>query len=164
VGFGPPSFFFLFSLEGVGNMPLKIRVKPEGKIFAGGAVLKNVGNRPADLLILSDSPVLREDYMMNVDRQNESDVTNVYFLLQVIYLFKGKDKSMDTLVIDTVKSFAKLYPNHDNEVAQIIAHLEARESFKALKIAHHMLESQEGVNKGRAAAADSQPPSAPAAV
>jgi flagellar biosynthesis regulator FlbT len=134
-------------------MPLKIRVKPEGKIFAGGAVLKNVGNRPADLLILSDSPVLREDYMMNIDRRGESDVTNVYFLLQVIYLFKGKDKSMDTLVIDTVKSFAKLYPNHDAEVAQIIAHLEARESFKALKVAHNMLAQQEKAIQADAPAA-----------
>ena len=124
-------------------MPLKIRVKPEGKIFAGGAVLKNVGTRPADLLILSDSPVLREDYMMNIDRQNESDVTNVYFLLQVIYLFKGKDKPMDSLVIETVKSFAKLYPDYNDDIAQIIALLEAKESFKALKVAHGMLERYE---------------------
>jgi len=124
-------------------MPLKIRVKPEGKIFAGGAVLKNVGNRPADLLILSDSPVLREGYMMNIDRRSDSDVSNVYFLLQVIYLFKGKDKPMDNLVIDTVKSFAKLYPHYEAEVAQIIVLLEAKETFKALKVAHAMLAQYE---------------------
>ncbi|MDE1900403.1 MAG: hypothetical protein KGI37_02020 [Alphaproteobacteria bacterium] len=124
-------------------MPLKIRVKPEGKIFAGGAVLKNVGTRPADLLVLSDSPVLREDYMMNIDRSSESDVTNVYFLLQVIYLFRGKDKPMDTLVIDTVKSFARLYPQYAGDVEKIIAHLDAKETFKALRIAHSMLEQHE---------------------
>lgn len=120
-------------------MPLKIRVKPEGKIFAGGAVLKNVGTRPADLLILSDSPVLREDYMMNVSRRDESDISNVYFLLQVIYLFRGKDKPMDNLVIETVKSFAKLYPNYTDDVTQIIELLEAKDTFKALKVAHAML-------------------------
>jgi len=120
-------------------MPLKIRVKPEGKIFAGGAVLKNVGNRPADLLILSDSPVLREDYMMNIDRSTESDVNNVYFLLQVIYLFKGKDQPIDNLVMDTVRSFCKLYPAYETEVNQILTHLEAKESFKALKVAHNLL-------------------------
>ncbi|MDD3371368.1 MAG: flagellar biosynthesis repressor FlbT [Alphaproteobacteria bacterium] len=120
-------------------MPLKIRVKPEGKILAGGAVLKNVGNRPADLLVLSDSPVLREGYMMNIDRRDESDVSSVYFLLQVIYLFRGKDKPMDTFVVETVKSFAKLYPHFEADATQIIAHLEARESFKALKVAHSML-------------------------
>jgi flagellar biosynthesis regulator FlbT len=136
-------------------MPLKIRVKPEGKIFAGGAVLKNVGNRPADLLILSDSPVLREDYMMNIDRRGESDITNVYFLLQVIYLFRGKDKPMDSLVIDTVKSFAKLYPVYDAEIAQIITLLEAKESFKALRVAHVMLESYEKSTRAAAAAATS---------
>src|ERR1700743_2112029 len=103
-------------LEGVEAMPLKIRVKPEGKIFAGGAVLKNVGTRPADLLILSDSPVLREDYMMNIDRRNDSDANNVYFLLQVIYLFKGKGKPLDHLVIETIKSFARLYPHLTSEV------------------------------------------------
>lgn len=140
-------------------MPLKIRVKPEGKIFAGGAVLKNVGKRPVDLLVLSDSPVLREDYMMNIDRRDESDVTNVYFLLQVIYLFKGKDQPMDNLVIETVKSFAKLYPGYDSEVAQIITLLEAKETFKALKVAHNMLEQYEK----NAKASMPPPASAPAA-
>ncbi|MGB9152863.1 MAG: flagellar biosynthesis repressor FlbT [Alphaproteobacteria bacterium] len=138
-------------------MPLKIRVKPEGKIFAGGAVLKNVGKRPVDLLVLSDSPVLREDYMMNIDRAEESEVTNVYFLLQVIYLFKGKDKPMDNLVIETVKSFAKLYPGYEAEVVQIISLLEAKETFKALKVAHNMLEQHERNAKAAALATVSMP-------
>jgi len=133
-------------------MPLKIRVKPEGKIFAGGAVLKNVGKHAADLLILSDSPVLREEYMMNMDRQGESDVTNVYFLLQVIYLFKGKDAPMDNLVIETVKNFAKLYPDYAAETAQIIEQLEAGESFKALKITHNMLAQYEKDARAKASA------------
>ncbi len=120
-------------------MPLKIRIKPEGKFFAGGAVLKNVGTRPADLLVLSDSPVLREDYMMNIDRSGESDASNVYFLLQVIYLFKGKGKPLDHLVIETIKNFAKLYPHLSGEIDQIIVHLEAGESFKALKVGHKLL-------------------------
>ncbi len=123
-------------------MPLKIRVKPEGKIFAGGAVLKNVGNRPADLLILSDSPVLREDYMMNVDRRDDSDASNVYFLLQVIYLFKGKGQPLDTLVVDTIRNFSTLYPHLAGEVEQILAHLVAGSPFKALQIGHKMLAAQ----------------------
>lgn len=120
-------------------MPLKIRIKPEGKFFAGGAVLKNVGTRPADLLVLSDSPVLREDYMMNIDRSSESDASNVYFLLQVIYLFQGKGKPLDHLVIDTIKNFATLYPHLESDVQQIIKHLEVGESFKALKVGHKLL-------------------------
>ena len=132
-------------------MPLKIRVKPEGKIFAGGAVLKNVGTRPADLLILSDSPVLREGYMMNIDRSSESDANNVYFLLQVIYLFKGKGKPLDHLVVETIKSFAKLYPHLAGEIDQIIAHLEAGESFKALKIGHKLLAEKDQVSPSPAA-------------
>lgn len=126
-------------------MPLKIRVKPEGKIFAGGAVLKNVGNKPADLLILSDSPVLREDYLMNIEKKDESDASNVYFLLQVIYLFKGKGQPLDNLVVDTIKSFAVLYPHLAADVAQIITHLEAGEPFKALKVGHKLLADQEKV-------------------
>lgn len=120
-------------------MPLKIRVKPEGKIFAGGAVLKNVGRRPADLLILSDSPVLREDYMMNIERKDESDASNIYFLLQVIYLFKGKGAPLDQLVVETIKSFGSLYPHFNDYVTQIIAHLEAGEPFKALRLGHKLL-------------------------
>lgn len=139
-------------------MPLKIRVKPEAKIFAGGAVLKNVGNRPADLLILSDSPVLREGYLMNMDRRDDSDASNVYFLLQVIYLFKGKDKPMDNLVIETVKSFGRLYPVYESDVGQIISHLEARESFKALKVAHAMLEQYEKTHAIAPASVSQVPP------
>jgi flagellar biosynthesis regulator FlbT len=124
-------------------MPLKIRVKPEGKIFAGGAVLKNVGNRPAELLILSDSPVLRDDYLMNVEKRDESDASNIYFLLQVIYLFKGKGQPLDDLVVNTLKSFSTLYPNLSGDVAQIVALLEAGESFKALRLAHKLLADQQ---------------------
>ena len=124
-------------------MPLKIRVKPEGKIFAGGAILKNVGNKPADLLVLSDSPVLREGYMMNVDRRGDSDASNVYFLLQVIYLFKGKGQPLDHLVIDTIKNFGVLYPAFTSEVDSIINHLEAGEPFKALKVGHKLLEEKD---------------------
>jgi len=126
-------------------MPLKIRVKPEGKIFAGGAVLKNVGSRPADLLILSDSPVLREGYMMNTERRGDSDASNVYFLLQVIYLFKGKGQPLDHLVIETIKNFSLLYPAFAGDITQIITHLEAGEAFKALKVGHKLLADQEKV-------------------
>ncbi len=124
-------------------MPLKIRVKPEGKIFAGGAVLKNVGNRPAELLVLSDSPVLREDYMMNIEKRGDSDASNVYFLLQVIYLFKGKQQPMDDLVLTTLKSFAKLYPAMAGHVDEIVTHLQAGETFKALRLAHKLLEDEQ---------------------
>lgn len=124
-------------------MPLKIRVKPEGKIFAGGAVLKNVGNRPAELLILSDSPVLRDDYLMNVDRREESDASNVYFLLQVIYLFKGKGQPLDDLVVNTLKSFSTLYPALSGNVNEIISFLEAGETFKALRLAHTLLAAEQ---------------------
>jgi len=124
-------------------MPLKIRVKPEGKIFAGGAVLKNVGSRPAELLILSDSPVLRDDYLMNVEKRDESDASNIYFLLQVIYLFKGKGAPLDDLVVNTLKSFTALYPDFADTVSEIVAHLEAGETFKALRIAHKLLAEQQ---------------------
>lgn len=129
-------------------MPLKIRVKPEGKIFAGGAVLKNVGRRPAELLILSDSPVLRDDYMMNIDRRNDSDASNVYFLLQVVYLFKGKGQPMDELVVNTLRSFSKLYPSLSGHVEEIVALLVAGESFKALRIAHKLLEEEQKLKLG----------------
>ncbi|MDD3181246.1 MAG: flagellar biosynthesis repressor FlbT [Alphaproteobacteria bacterium] len=124
-------------------MPLKIRVKPEGKIFAGGAVLKNVGTRPAELLILSDSPVLRDDYLMNVDRRDESDASNIYFLLQVIYLFKGKGQPLDDLVVNTLKSFSMLYPALSGNVNEIITLLEAGEAFKALRLAHTLLAAEQ---------------------
>jgi flagellar biosynthesis regulator FlbT len=105
-------------------MPLKIRVKPEGKIFAGGAVLKNVGTRPADLLVLSEGPVLRDSYMMNADQKDSSDAASVYFLLQILYCFKGKGQPIDTMVMQTLKSFGALYPALSTQVEEITACLQ----------------------------------------
>ncbi|MBI1273643.1 MAG: hypothetical protein GC131_06130 [Alphaproteobacteria bacterium] len=124
-------------------MPLKIRVKPEQKIFAGGAVLKNVGTRPADLLILSDSPVLRDNYLMNIDRSEESDAASVYFLLQVIYLFKGKGQPLDALVIETIEKFCALHPHLRDQVVEITRLLQSGESFKALRLGHKLLADHE---------------------
>lgn len=122
-------------------MPLKIRVKPEAKIFAGGAVLKNVGTRPADLLILSDGPVLRDAYMMSPDDKDSSDMSSVYFLLQVLYCFKGKGQPIDTMVMQTLKSFGSLYPALAPQVDEIASYLKAGDSFKALKTAQALLGS-----------------------
>ena len=141
-------------------MPLKIRVKPEGKIFAGGAVLKNVGSRPAELLILSDSPVLRDDYLMNIEKRDESDVSNVYFLLQVIYLFKGKGEPLDDLVVSTLKSFSSLYPQLAGEVSTMVEHLGQGEPFKALKLAHKLLADQKGLHASNDKTIPSSSPSA----
>jgi flagellar biosynthesis regulator FlbT len=154
VGFGPSPFFIFFFSKESGTMPLKIRVKPEAKIFAGGAVLKNVGTRAADLLIMSDTPVLRENYMMNIDKSTESDASNIYFLLQVIYLFRGKGQPLDHLVIETIKNFAKLYPQFESDINQVIAHLEAGEPFKALKVGHNLLAMHE---KSMTATPESEP-------
>jgi hypothetical protein len=64
---------------------------------------------------------------------------------------------MDILVIETVKSFAKLYPHYAAETARIIEHLEAGESFKALKITHNMLAQYEKETQGKAAASSAEP-------
>lgn len=127
-------------------MPLKIRIKPEEKFYAGGAVLKNVGKHPADMLILSDSPVLRDDYLMNMEDRSASDAAEVYFLLQILYLFKGKGQPLDGLVIQTIRNFAKLYPNLQDHIDRIINHLEAGEAFKALRLGHEILAMQGKLN------------------
>lgn len=125
-------------------MPLKIRVKPEGKIFAGGTVIKNAGRHPADLVILSDTPVLRDDYLVNMDRSDSSDAANIYFLLQVVYLYKGKGKPLDTLVLETIKKFSVLYPHYADLVTELVAYLDAGDVFKALRLAHGLLEKEGG--------------------
>jgi flagellar biosynthesis regulator FlbT len=138
-------------------MPLKIRVKPEQKFFAGGAVLKNVGTKPADILVLSDSPVLREGYMMNINRSEESDAATVYFLLQMIYLFKGKGAPLDALVIDTIDKFSALYPHLGDSVNAIISLLRAGESFKALRLGQELLADHDAAKLKQPAALDITP-------
>lgn len=48
------------SIDSEESMPLKLRIKPEGKLFINGvAVAKNIGNHPIDLLILTEDQVSR---------------------------------------------------------------------------------------------------------
>lgn len=50
-------------------MPLKVRIKPEKKLFIGDVVVKNVGDRHCDLLILTDHEVTREDARRKAERE-----------------------------------------------------------------------------------------------
>lgn len=57
-------------------MPLKIRVKPEGKLFINGAVVKNVGSRLCDLLVL-EGRVLREEFIEHA-KELEARARQIY--------------------------------------------------------------------------------------
>lgn len=50
-------------------MPIKIRIKPEHTFTAGDALIKNVGTKAADLMVMNDVPVRRDDY-----REKEKNV------------------------------------------------------------------------------------------
>jgi hypothetical protein len=91
---------------------------------------------------MSDSPVLRDGYLMNADERGSSDAAEIYFLLQILYLFKGKGQPLDGLVIQTIRQFAKIYPNLQDQVDKIIVHLEAGEAFKALRLGQEILAVQ----------------------
>ena len=121
-------------------MPLKIRIKPESKIIAGGAVIKNVGKHSVQLLVLSDSPVLREDLVLGYGRKDDSDSNSIYFVLQLLFLFKDKGQPMDKLVIETIRKFGTIYPHMMGTVGTIIEHLEKGETFKALRLGHKLLD------------------------
>ena len=54
-------------------MPLKIRVKPEGTVMLGNALVRNGGKRPCELVILNDVPVLREKFLKDTMASEQVD-------------------------------------------------------------------------------------------
>lgn len=118
-------------------MSLKIMLKPDEKIFIGGAVIRN-GQTHSTFFVENQTRILRERDIM---REEDADTPckQIYFVIQLMYMDEGNLAQYHTTywkianeITDTVKTMTAY-------VAEVSEFLLAANYYKALKIAKKMI-------------------------
>jgi flagellar protein FlbT len=92
-------------------MGLKLTLKPHEKCIIGGAAIQN-GNKTASLFIANQTTVLRERHIMT-EEMADTYAKQIYFVVQLIYLDGGIDKSKPNhdIFFSIVKKFMASCPS-----------------------------------------------------
>lgn len=114
-------------------MALKIKLKPKEKIVINGAVV-SAGEQGSILFFLNKARILMEKDVMT-----EEDVTspesNVYFLLQLIYIDPDDQPRYAQQLQPVVEELLQKSPDKKDEVERILEIAAQGDLFKAMRLA-----------------------------
>jgi flagellar protein FlbT len=119
-------------------MSLKVELKPGERVIVGDTVITNLEGSRVKILIRGPSPVLREkDVMMPEDA--DTVAKRVYGLVQSIYLAGAVEPQR--AAIDALTAQILLHaPSTGTLIGQLAEHLDAEETYKALKTARALVD------------------------
>jgi flagellar protein FlbT len=122
---------------------LKISLKPDEKIFIGGAVVQN-GSSFVELSILNDIPLLREKDILS---EQESDTTckRIYLCVQLMYMDTANIHTYQQNYRILIDEVLKAAPSTVGLLAEINNDLACGRYYQALKSARKLMEYEEGL-------------------
>jgi flagellar protein FlbT len=123
-------------------MSLKISLKPDEKVFIGGAVVQN-GDSHIELNILNDVPLLREKDILS-QQDATTPCSKVYLCVQLMYMDQANLQTYQhnyrVLMDELVKTSAEAIPY----LAEINNYLACGRYYQALKCARKLVEHERG--------------------
>jgi flagellar protein FlbT len=122
-------------------MPLKISLKPQEKIFIGGAVVQN-GDHAAELSILNDVPLLREKDVMTQD-EVDTVCKRIYFCVQLMYMDPAHMASCQQDYRVLMEEVLQAAPSTSRYLAEINTDLACGRYYQALKTARKLVEYEQ---------------------
>lgn len=122
-------------------MALKISLKPNEKIFIGGAVVKN-GDSPIELMVLNDVSLLREKDIMT-EQDADTIGKHIYLCVQLMYMDHSSLRLYQKNYRKLVDEVAMKLPGALQLVAEINNHLAGGNYYQALKCARKMMEYEQ---------------------
>jgi flagellar biosynthesis repressor protein FlbT len=122
-------------------MPLKISLRPNEKIFIGGAVVQN-GDSHADLSILSDVPLLREKDILT-EETADSHCKKIYLCVQLMYMDTANLSSYQHSYIRLIEEAIFAAPSTMRYVAEINNDLACGRYYQALKSARKLVDYEQ---------------------
>lgn len=126
-------------------MALKIRLKPKERVIIGGAIVTN-GNNNSDLVIENNIPILREKDIMNKEDAN-TPCRRIYFVIQLMYVDEKNIADLHNTYWQLVRDVVDASPSTIFFIDQISQYILSGQYYKALKVAHKLIEyEQEVVN------------------
>ncbi len=126
-------------------MPLKISLKPNEKIFIGGAVLQNGGDN-AELTILCDIPLLREKDILTEDEAN-SPCKQIYLCVQLMYIDPVNVAGYQQGYIRLIGEVMLAAPSTLRYIVDINNDLASGRYYQALKSARKLMEYEQELIK-----------------
>ena len=124
-------------------MALKISLKPNEKIFIGGAVVQN-GDSHVDLNILNDVPLLREKDVLT-EQEADSVCKRIYLCVQLMYMDQSNlpiyQQNYRNLIVEVMGAA----PSTASYLAEINNDLACGRYYQALKCARRLMEYEQGL-------------------
>lgn len=122
-------------------MPLKLSLKPNEKIFIGGAVVQN-GDNHAELSILSDVPLLREKDILT-EETADSHCRKIYLCVQLMYMDTANLARYQQSYIRLIEEALVAAPSTAPYVAEINNQLACGCYYQALKSARKLVDYEQ---------------------
>jgi len=122
-------------------MPLKLSLKPQEKIFIGGAVVQN-GDHPAELSILNDVPLLREKDVMT-EGEVDTVCKRLYLCVQLMYMDPANLLSYQQDYRRFMEEVLQAAPSTSRYLAEINTDLACGRYYQALKTARKLVEYEQ---------------------
>jgi flagellar biosynthesis repressor protein FlbT len=126
-------------------MPLKLSLKPNEKIFIGGAVIQNGANH-AEISVLNDSPVLREKDILT-EQEADSACRKIYLCIQLMYMDPTHLPVYQINYCKLVEDVVVAAPSTIRFLAEINTELACGRYYQALKHARKLVEYEQELIK-----------------
>ncbi|HXQ50040.1 MAG TPA: flagellar biosynthesis repressor FlbT [Stellaceae bacterium] len=118
-------------------MPLYINLKSGERLIVNGVVIENFA-MPAKLLIHNNAALLREKDILTEEDAN-TPARRIYFAIQCAYLFPAKEDVCLPVAHRLLGEFAGAAPSMMPIVHEIVERVDARDYYRALKSARHLI-------------------------
>jgi flagellar protein FlbT len=124
-------------------MALKLSLKPNEKIFIGGAVVQN-GDTHVELNILNDVPLLREKDVLAVEDAN-SVCKKIYLCVQLMYMDQANMSKYQQNYRSLIMEAMDAAPSVTGYLAEINNNLACGRYYQALKCARNLMDYEQGL-------------------
>lgn len=125
-------------------MALKITLKPNEKMIAGGAVLTNGNNKNTDLIIENKVPVLRQKDILS-EKDANSPCSRIYFVIQLMYVDEENLSSHHQTYWKLARELLDAVPSLTGFIDRINEHILNARYYRALKLASELIEYEQEV-------------------
>ncbi len=122
-------------------MALKITLKANERLVAGGAVIRNTSGK-CELVIENNVPILREREILS-EKKATTPCRRIYFIIQLMYIDEANIAEYHKTYWSLVNDVVQAAPSTITLINQINEQILAGRHYQALKIAKRLIEYED---------------------
>ncbi len=126
-------------------MALKLNLKPNEKVFIGGAVVQN-GDEQVEFTILNDVPLLRGRDII-AEQDADTACKQLYLCVQLMYIDRGNLAVYQRNYRQMIEDLLVMIPGSVEYIAEINNDLACGKYYQALKCARRLVDFEQELIK-----------------